>query len=169
MTSESIEYKNFRLVKTWENRVKVIAPALQGEPERAYIFQILLNKRPEIQELLITVKSGEIDIKFAAESLSREQLLLAMDNILGNVAKKSSAIDKKQLPGNPEEIELRVGGMSCPACALLIEMALKKDEQVVDASADLDSKLVRVFGSLSREQVIERIEKLGYKHIGEER
>ncbi len=169
MSSEAIEYKNLRLVKTWENRVKVVAPALRNEPERAYIFQILLNKRPEIKELLITVQSGEIDIKFTPDSLPQECLLSAMDNVLGSVARKSSPVGKKNLPGSPQEIELRVGGMSCPACALLIEMALKRDEQVVDASADLETKLVKVFGSLSRQQVIERIEKLGYKHIGEER
>lgn len=167
MSSTLTEYKNFHVVKTWENRVKLLSPVLAGEPERAYIFQILLNKRPEIKEMLLTVKSGEVDIRFAEALLPRENLLKAVDAILGNVAKKSSQIDKKKLPGNPKEINLRVGGMSCPACALLIEMALKKDEQIVDASADLESKLVRVYGSLSKKQVIDKIEKLGYKAIGD--
>lgn len=164
MTNRHVEYKHFKLIKAWENRVKVLSPVIQDNPERAYIFQVLLNKRPEITELLITVDKGEIDVRFIPESLPKESLLSAMDAVLGNVSKKNT-IDKKQLPGTPHQIDLRVDGMSCPACALLIEMALKKDDQVVDANADLETKEVRVYGTLSKQQVIERIEKLGYTHI----
>lgn len=167
MSKAVISYKNFQVVKSWDNRVKVISPVLIGEPERAYIFQILLNKRPEIKEMLLTVQSGEVDIKFDAESLPKENLLTAMDAILGNVGNKSLKVDKKILPGNPVELKLLVEGMSCPACALLIEMALKKDDQIVDASANLETKVVKVYGALSKDQVIAKIEKLGYKHVGE--
>lgn len=164
MTNRQIEYKHFRLIKAWENRVKVVTPVLQNNPERAYIFQVLLNKRPEITELLITVSKGEIDVRFKAESLPKESLLTAMDAILGNVNKKET-FDKKHIPGTVKEIDLRVDGMSCPACALLIEMALKKDEQIVDANANLETKEVKVYGNLTKRQVVERIEKLGYTHI----
>ncbi|WP_305907252.1 cation transporter [Methylomarinum sp. Ch1-1] len=162
-----MDTKNFTLVKTWENRIKAVSPVLKDEPDRAYIFQILLNKRPEISELQISVKSGEIDIRYDAEKMPRAALLKAMDAMLANVAKKPVAAVKKQLPGTPEEIELLVEGMSCPACALLIEMSLKKEEQIVDASADLETKRVKVYGTQSKRQVIEKIEKLGYKHIVE--
>jgi P-type Cu+ transporter len=165
MENDNTEYKYFNLVKTWIDRVKVKSLVLRGEPERAYIFQILLNKRPEIRELLITVQNGEIDIKFDAEKLPKINLLIVLDAILGNVAKKNCQQAKKSLPGNPETIELLVEGMSCPACALLIEMSLKKDPEIVDVTANLESKKVRIFGAMEKQKLIERIEKLGYKHI----
>ncbi len=165
MSSQSIEYKSFKLIKAWEDRIKARTPVLKGEPERAYIFQVLLNKRPEIKELLITVKTGEIDIKFDSSNLPKASLLTAMDAILANVAKKAACIDKKQLPGTPHEIKLLVEGMSCPACALLIEMALKKDEQIVDANVNLETKEVVVYGTLTIQQIVEKVEKLGYKQV----
>lgn len=165
MENQPTEYKHFNLIRTWENRIKVKSSVLRGEPERAYIFQILLNKRSEISEMLITVESGEIDIKFDAEKLPKESLLTVLDAILGNVAKKNCQLVEKNLLRTPETIELLVEGMSCPACALLIEMSLKKDPQIVDVTADLESKKVRVYGAVDKQVLIEKIEKLGYKHI----
>ncbi len=164
---EKTNYQHFNVIKTWNDKVKVTSPVIKGSSDKAYIFQVLLNKRPEITELMMTVHSGVIDIKFKPESLPLQSLLTAMDAILLNVAKKSQNFEHKQLAGEPKQVGLLVEGMSCPACALLIEMTLKKDTQIVDVNANLDAKRVKVFGTRSRQEIVEMIEKLGYSHIDE--
>ncbi len=152
----------------WERRVKIISPVIQNDPERAYIFQILLKKRPEVRQMQEDVLSGGMIIDFDPLTMTKNKLFNVIDEVLGNIQKKSQT-DREpannQAFSNVQEILLMVEGMSCPACAALIEMSLKKDHRVEDASADLETKEVKVYGMISKQALIEKIEKLGYKHI----
>ncbi len=158
-------FQHFKVLKTWADRVKVCSPVIQNCSEKAHFFQVLLNKRPEIKELVMTVSKGDIDIRFDANALPAQSLMTVMDALLANVVKKPQNFSEKKLDGAPQHLELVVDGMSCPACALLIEMSLKKDVQIVDASADLESKHVKVYGTRELEEIVTMIEKLGYTHI----
>ena len=168
MVDKLTDFKHFRVVEEWEKRVEIITPVLKDDDERAYVFQILLKKRPEIRQIQVVVETGFIIIDFDPDGLTKKNLFIAMDAVLGNIEqkpRKKRAPRKKHLTGHLQEISLLVEGMSCPACAALIAIALKKDSRIEDASADLKTKEVNVYGLISKAEVIDKIEQLGYKHI----
>lgn len=168
MADNLADFKHFRVVEEWEKRVEIITPVLKDDAERAYIFQILLKKRQEIRQIQVVIETGLMIVDFDPDGLAKKNLFLAIDTILGNIEKKprkKRASLNRHLSSNLQEISLLVEGMSCPACAALIEIALKKDGRIEDASADLETKEVKVYGLLNKDEVIDKIEELGYKHI----
>jgi len=51
MESTPTVYKNFTLAHQIKRRIRIIAPILKNDPERGYIFEILLKKRIEIKQV----------------------------------------------------------------------------------------------------------------------
>jgi len=58
--------------------------------------------------------------------------------------------------------ELTVSGMSCEGCEDVVEYAVELADGVDAASADRDSGVVTVEGSVDRETVAEKIRMAGY-------
>jgi Cu+-exporting ATPase len=158
---------NFELVHVLRRRVRIFAPALRKNPERAYILEILLRKRPEIKKVRVTPAIGSATIHFDPRGLPRTNLLLMVDKILGNIGGRSPQAcpappDEEARIGTRQAHTLAVEGMTCASCALLIELALKRDPRVSDAVINFGSETAVIRGSLSREEVFERIRQLGY-------
>ncbi|MDD1621059.1 MAG: heavy metal translocating P-type ATPase [Methylococcaceae bacterium] len=168
MVKDSLNYKNFRLQHQLKNRIRIITPVLTEDPERGYIFEILLKKRPEITKVRSVFAIGSVVIEFDSERLPKKNLLILLDAVLGNIAQKQTVVkrqQKKEFKGPLQEIDLAVEGMSCASCALLIEMVLNRDERVKTASVNFATETVSVQGQLSKADVIAKIESLGYSAL----
>ncbi len=161
-------YKNFQLKHQLKNRIRILTSVLIEDAERGYILEILLKKRPEIS-LVRTVSSiGSVTIEFDASRLPKKNLLILLDAVLGNIAHKQPILkknQKKQFAGPLQDIDLAVEGMSCASCALLIEMVLNRDERVKSVSVNFATQTVNIQGQLSKLDVVEQIEKLGYSAL----
>jgi Cu+-exporting ATPase len=67
------------------------------------------------------------------------------------------------VPDGPlQECAVAVEGMTCASCALLIEMRLKRDPRVKNASVNYAAGSATVEGSLGREEVSALVARLGY-------
>ena len=169
MDDKNSEFQNFSLEQAWDRRIEICSPVLKGAMNQAYFFQILLKKRHEIKSIEIDQERGRAVIDFDAGLLSKSDLLKIVDTILGNL-KQRQRIESDTIPTEIQsetisEICLLVDGMSCSACAALIKVALKKMPGVQDACAELETKEVVVYGSVSETDLIKKIEDLGYKII----
>ncbi len=168
MDTDSPHYKNFRLEHELKNRIRIITPVLINDPERGYIFEILLQKRPEITNVRSVFAIGSVVIEFDSSRLPKKNMLILLDAVLGNIASKQTGIkkeQKKEFNGPLQDIDLAVEGMSCASCALLIEMVLNRDERVKTASVNFATQTVNVQGQLTKTDVVEQIEKLGYSAL----
>ncbi|WAR45813.1 heavy metal translocating P-type ATPase [Methylomonas rapida] len=168
MHSESQTYKHFEIQHQLKNRIRIITPVLKNDPERGYIFEILLKKRPEIASVRSVFDIGSVVIEFDSSRFPVKNLLIMLDAVLGNIAQKQPTVKKdkkKQFDGPVQDIDLAVEGMSCASCALLIEMVLNRDERVKNASVNFATQTVNVQGQLSKADVVHQIEKLGYSAL----
>lgn len=168
MHSESQIYKHFEIQHQLKNRIRIITPVLKNDPERGYIFEILLKKRPEIASVRSVFDIGSVVIEFDSSRFPVKNLLIMLDAVLGNIAQKQPTVKKdkkKQFDGPVQDIDLAVEGMSCASCALLIEMVLNRDERVKNASVNFATQTVNVQGQLSKADVVHQIEKLGYSAL----
>lgn len=158
--------KNFQLIHQLSRRIRIISPILKNDQERCYILEIILKKRPEIKLVRSVYALGSVVIEFDPAGLPKKNLLILLDAVLGNIAQKQADQHKqrsKVFEGPVQEIDLAVEGMSCASCALLIEMVLKRDDRVKQASVNFGTSTVTVFGQLAKEDVATKISELGYQ------
>ncbi|MCK9609176.1 MAG: heavy metal translocating P-type ATPase, partial [Methylomonas sp.] len=165
MDSDTPTFKHFQLQHQLKNRIRILTAVLKKDPERGYIFEILLKKRSEITSVRSVFQIGSVAIEFDSRRLPKKNLLILLDAVLGNIAQKQPTLKKdrkKHFDGPVQDIDLAVEGMSCASCALLIEMVLNRDARVKTASVNFATQTVNVQGQLSKNDVVEQIEKLGY-------
>ena len=158
--------KNFQLVHQLRRRIRIVSPILKNDQERSYILEIILKKRPEIKKIRSVYALGSVVIEFDPASLPKKNLLLLLDAVLGNIARKQVDQHQQQKPvlaGPIQEVDLAVEGMSCASCALLIEMVLKRDPGVKQASVNFGTSTLTVQGQLAKDVVSAKVEALGYK------
>ncbi len=169
MTERIGRFQHFFIEKKEHDRLTLLSEVIKADHERAALFKILLAKRPEVLSVKVDDQTGRVSIKLA--DMDIEPVYSALETILSNIEKKPRVKAKLESPqqfDQLKELSLLVEGMSCPACAALIEIAFKRLPTVKDVDADLDSKRVRILGQLSNDEAILLIEKLGYTHIVED-
>lgn len=64
--------KNFELHHQLRNRVRIVSSVLAGDPERGYILEILLKKRPEIKRVRSVIAIGSVAIEFDSARLPKK-------------------------------------------------------------------------------------------------
>ncbi len=161
-------YKNFKLVHQLKRRIRIVSPVLKNDVERGYIFEILLKKREEIKKVRSAFALGSVVIEFDNKHLPKENLLILLDAVLGNISisnKRKKTQGKKQFDGPLQDMELAVEGMSCASCALLIEMVLNRDERIKTASVNFATETVNISGQLSKDELGIKIARLGYSSL----
>jgi len=165
--TQSFQPKNFELAHELKNRIRIFVPILIKDPERTYIFEIILKKRPEIKAIKSVPEIGSVTLYFDHQALPKQNLLILLDMVLGNIGKKkislpkSSVIEDLSIP--LQEISLAIEGMSCASCALLLEMSLNRDPRIHSASVNFASAIATAQGRLSRQEMSAIVDKVGYK------
>ncbi|MDD2660793.1 MAG: heavy metal translocating P-type ATPase [Methylococcales bacterium] len=167
MDTQTSTPKNFQLVHQLKRRIRILSPVLKNDQERGYIFEILLKKRPEIKKIRSVYSLGSVVIEFDPASLPKKNLLILLDAVLGNIARKQieqqNQQRKKVFDGPVQEVDLAVEGMTCASCALLIEMVLKRDPGIKQASVNFGTSTLTVYGQLAKDEVSAKVANLGYK------
>ncbi len=166
MDTQAVTPKNFQLVHQLKRRIRILSPVLKNDQERGYIFEILLKKRPEIKNIRSVYALGSVVIEFDPTRLPTKNLLILLDAVLGNIARKKSDQNQQQtkvFEGIVHEVDLAVEGMTCASCALLIEMVLKRDPRIKQASVNFGTSTLTVHGQLARDDVSAKVATLGYK------
>ena len=166
MDTQTSTPKNFQLVHQLTRRIRILSPVLKNDQERGYIFEILLKKRPEIKKVRSVYALGSVVIEFDPTHLPKKNLLILLDAVLGNIARKKADQHKQEnkvFDGPVQEVDLAVEGMTCASCALLIEMVLKRDPRIKQASVNFGTSTLTVHGQLAKDEVGAKVATLGYK------
>ncbi len=145
-------------------RLRIVSPLLAKNPERCYILEILLRKRPEIREVRSVPAIGSLAVHYDPSRLPEEKLLATLDALLDNISTRKPAAAPSAASGDgpARECTVALEGMTCASCALLIEMSLKRDPRVKNASVNFAAGSASVAGALGREEVSTLVAKLGY-------
>ncbi|MGR9087126.1 MAG: heavy metal translocating P-type ATPase [Gammaproteobacteria bacterium] len=164
--ASSPRYTQFQLIHQLKRRIRVRAPVLKKDQERCYILEILLKKHQDIKRVRTASALGTAVIEFNPDALPKARLLMLLDAVLGNIASKPHAgacRGKADFSGALQEIELAIEGMTCASCALLLEMMLKRDARIKQASVNFGTETMTVLGLLRRDEVCARVQNLGYQ------
>lgn len=165
--TQSFQAKNFELAHELKNRIRILVPILEKDPDRTYIFEIILKKRPEIKAIKSVPEIGSVTLYFDYQALPKQNLLILLDTVLGNIGKKKISLPKSNIIEDLsiplQDISLAIEGMSCASCALLLEMSLNRDPRIHSASVNFASAIATVQGRLSRQEMAAIIEKVVYK------
>jgi len=153
----------FAVAHRLSRRLRIVSPLLAKNPERCYILEILLRKRPEIKEVRSVPAIGSVTLHYDSARLPEARLLATLDAVIGNIATKPAALPPAAAPDGPlQECAVAVEGMTCASCALLIEMKLKRDPRVKSASVNYAAGSASVAGALGRDEVSALVARLGY-------
>lgn len=162
---EPASFKNFHLEHRLSRRVRLVAAPLRKNPERCYILEILLRKRPEIKEIRAVPEIGSLVIHYDPSRLPEANLLTTVDFILGNLIARPAApaVTAAPAPDGPlQECSLAIEGMTCASCSLLIEMSLRRDPRIRNANVNFAAQTALIHGQISREEIFTLVKRLGY-------
>jgi Cu+-exporting ATPase len=157
---------NYRLVHRLRRRVRLLVPGLRGDEERMALLEILLRKHPQIKRVRRVVGIGSVAIHFDRCQLPINNLLQLLDAVIGNllISQPATPAEQPEAPADRElaHCSLAVEGMTCASCAALIEIRLKRDSRVEEASVNFAAGTAQVVGRLDREEVYRVVDSLGY-------
>src|SRR5574340_1515348 len=153
----------FSVAHRLTRRLRIVSPLLRRNPERCYILEILLRKRPEIKDVRSVPGIGSVTLHYDPARLPEARLLATLDALIGNISVRPHAAPAAAAPAGPvQECAVAVEGMTCASCALLIEMKLKRDPRVESASVNFAAGTASVTGMLGRGDVSAIVARLGY-------
>ncbi len=161
--------KHARIVHRLPRRLRLLAPALEKQPERCYILEILLRKHGAVKHVKSVPQIGSVTIHFDPVALPEARLLAVVDAVIGNIAvapaptPENAPAPSEVVDGPLQECNAAIEGMTCASCALLIEMSLQRDPRIDAASVNFAAGTVSVKGRLSREALFESVKGMGYE------
>ncbi len=161
---------HFQLVHSLSRRIRFIVPGLIKDFERSYILAILLRKHQGILSVRAIPEIASVVVYFDPRILPKPYLLSLLDKLIGNLGGQAS-------PGlaliyNPtegfanrplREYSLSVEGMTCPSCALLIEVRLRRDPRIVSAAVNYATETAIVRGEIDKEELFAQMAGMGYR------
>lgn len=162
-----IPLKHCRVVHAIRRRVRVLAPSLRKDRERAYILEILLRKRAGIKKVRAVADIASVSVRFDPRQLDRRSLLIYLDAVIGNLGQGHANASLSQVEIDPKlperELNLAVEGMTCASCALLIEMILKRDPRISAARVNFATETAVARGHITPENLSSLIADIGYQ------
>ena len=166
---QAAEFKHFTLVHRTRRRVRIIAPSLRKDQERAYILEMLLSKRQGIDAVKIVPPIASATIHFDPQYLPVENLLLLLETVIGNIGLKPRQTINAMKYQNTHSSEMLqdfvigIGGMSCASCALFLEMVLQREPDITKATVNYVSETARIKGYLPKEALFKIISSNGFQ------
>jgi len=168
MASATLPLQHCQLIHQTRRRVRILAPGLRKQPERAYLYEILLRKHPAVRHIRLVADLGSVAVWFDPNILPKPKLFALLDAVLGNIGtaapfQKVQAVDDLAADQPERDFNLAVEGMSCASCALLIEMVLKRDPRVRDAKVNFATETATVRARMDREALNGKLVGIGYR------
>ena len=167
MAQATLTLQHCQLVHETRRRVRILAPGLRKQPERAYLYEILLRKHPAIRHIRLAAEIGSVAVWFDPKTLPKPKLFALLDALLGNLG--SAAPFQKAGAGEDgggqpaRDFNLAVEGMSCASCALLIEMVLRRDPRVLDAKVNFATETATVRARMDSATLGGKLAAIGYR------
>jgi Cu+-exporting ATPase len=160
--------RHFLIAHQLKRRIRCVVPGLAKDFERIYILAILLRKHEGVREVRTVPEIASVAIYFDPNALPKPKLLALLDTLAGNLdaqrAGQAAYALRTVEPRQPaRDFSLAIDGMSCASCALLIEVRLKRDPRIAQASVNFATATATVRGSLSKEELLAQINSLGYR------
>lgn len=163
------DYKHFTIAHQLRKRLRILVPSLLKDQERAYIFQILLQKRAGIEVVKVIPSIASVTIYFDPQVLPLANLLIMLESVIYNIGLKprSSIKELKRTASAHEspakDIIFGISGMSCTSCALFLEMVLQREPDVNRASVNYFSETARVNSYLTKDRLFALVKANGYQ------
>jgi len=167
----SKKFKNFEIIQEIKQYLRIKAPCLYEDPERARIFEMLLCKRNAIKSAKVSSNSTSVDIQFDSEKLSLEKLFILLDTILSNIGCKVSNSFQNIKPGVvsstlPKLVSsFLINGMKCESCAVSLEIAMNRHPKINDAHVDFKSAILKIHGDFSHHEIVNLVRDTGFEPI----
>jgi Cu+-exporting ATPase len=172
-TTDTASLTHGKVVHELKRRVRIVAPILLKDLERACVLEILLQKREGIEKVYSVPDIASLVVYFDPNKLPKAKLFTLLDVLLANLGERKSSSTPNNISqilsaeGDhylaEQEFNLSVDGMSCISCALLIEMLLKRDPRISSANVNYATETATVTGRTSKDYVCMLIGKMGYK------
>lgn len=164
-------YINFEIVYQLQNQIRIKAPCLYQDPERSYILERLLRNRDAIEIAKAVPEMASVAILYSPIKLPVKNLLILLDSILSNLGSKTR--DKIQqmhscsldLSIPEKKHNFVISGMSCPSCALFLEMVLKRDACINKANVDFATSTAQIHGCLAQEEISAIVNRNGFEAV----
>jgi Cu+-exporting ATPase len=157
------EPRHYHIEHALRRRVRIVAPSLCKDPERAYVLEILLRKRPGIRQVRVVPDIGSVAIDFDPARLPRINLYTLLDAVIPNLGHGRPKPVAVEPGGEEREINFAVEGLTCASCALLIELVLRRDPRIRQATVNLASETGMVRGAIPKDEVYATVRSLGYQ------
>lgn len=161
--------EHFSIVHRLRRRIRIVAPALKNDPEKTYLFEILLAKRDGIKQIKAVPAIGSVTVWFDPQALPLTALVKICDALLVNLAAAKTSLFQGIEEVDPDaptvEAQFAVEGMTCASCALLIEMLLRRDPRIREVNVNFAAETAQVVGVLTKEEVYRQVRKLGYRAL----
>jgi Cu+-exporting ATPase len=155
-----------QIVHRTRHRLRILAPSLRHNRERAYIYEILLRKHKAIKHVRITPGLGSVTVYFDPLALPGAKLPTLMDSVLGNLGSAGKSAQPKVCDVDPNlpdtEINVALEGMTCASCALLIEILLRRDPRVSIASVNFATETAQIRTKAGKDEIYALIRTMGY-------
>ena len=155
---------HIQLVHQTGRRVRVLAPALRRDAEKALLADILLRKHDAVRKVRVVADLGSVAVHFDPRRLPPENLLRLLDTVIGNIARAPRRALAQAVVADEActEINVAIEGMTCASCAALIQLSLGRDARVRSASVNFASETASIIGALDRAEVEKLVAGLGY-------
>ena len=162
--------KHFQLIHDLSRRIRFVAPGLIKDFERSYILAILLRKHKGVLSVRAVPEIASVVVYFDPHILPKPFLLGLLDKLIGNLGEQASP--KLALSHDPSEdfakqplreYSLSVEGMTCPSCALLIEVRLRRDPRIDSAAVNYATETAMVRGRIDKDELFAQMAGMGYR------
>ncbi|MFZ4698529.1 MAG: heavy metal translocating P-type ATPase [Candidatus Methylumidiphilus sp.] len=172
LTKTNARYASFFLVHNLSRRIRCIIPGLIKDFERTYVLAILLRKHEGILSVRAVPEIASVVVYFDPGILPKSDLLILLGKLAGNLGKQSKASPRLALIAKPNEdfnhqpqrdFSLSIEGMTCPSCALLIEVRLRRDPRIASAAINFATETAIVRGKIGKEALFAQIGGMGYR------
>ena len=166
---QTAKAKHFILAHQTRCRIRIIAPGLRRDQERASILAMLLGKRQGIKAVKIVPAIASVTIHFDPECLPVANLLLLLESVIGNIGLRprvtTNALKQRNTPSGSvlQDFFIGIGGMSCASCALFLEMMLQREPDITKATVNYVTETASVKGYVSKEKLFKIISDNGYQ------
>ncbi len=167
--SPTADFKYLTLVHQTKRRIRILAPSIRKDQERAYVLEIVLRKRQGIDAVKIVPAIASVSICFDPAYLPVANLLQLLEAVIGNLGLKPrdtiDTIKHKNAYSSAvvQDYVIGIGGMSCASCALFLEMVLQREPDITQATVNYVSETASVKAYLSKEKLFKIIANSGYQ------
>lgn len=167
-----IHTENFYIVHNLKHRIRFIVPGLSKDFERIYILAILLRKHRGVLSVHAVPEIASVVVYFEPDILPKPKLLRLLERLIGNLGKQSKASTRLALVAKRDgdlakqplrDFSLSIEGMTCPSCALLVEVRLRRDPRISSAAVNFATETAIVRGSIGKDELFDSIESMGYR------